>query len=106
MPEYAVSGLKAHGAKRRGRLDIVYLLNVSSSSPTWVLSRRSNRQVGELQEESLKTAILFGSPAWTRLELTKQPNVTSGLRNYPARIAFSTFVVTTSAVVRFAPILR
>jgi hypothetical protein len=63
--------LKAHGAKRRGRLDIVYVLNVSISSPIWGLNRRSNRQVEEAQEESLKAAILFGSPAWTPFELLR-----------------------------------
>jgi hypothetical protein len=44
--------LKAHGAKRRGRLDIVYVLNVSGSSPIWGLNRRSNRQAEDAQEEN------------------------------------------------------
>ncbi len=38
------------------------------------------------------------------VNLTALPNFR--LARYPGRIAFSTFVVTTSAVVGFAPILR
>jgi hypothetical protein len=55
--------LKAHGAKRRGRLDIVYVLNVSISSPIWGLNRRSNRQVEEAQEENQENGELGWLPS-------------------------------------------